>query len=159
MLGSGTSWSANQPVSTFTQTLPVSTGTSRSVPSSRAKSSAPSGIVTSESAKTPASRARLAKVLSTPKATSPVGESWVSTSLLVNAPASPLERRVSSKPVSLSKARSSFLGRVNESCVTRTTSVGTLPGLVSEDSSSADGSGSPPASEQAEATRAMQDGR
>ena len=78
--------SANQVVSTLTHTLPVSIGASRSVPSPRARSPRRRpAAATPESAKTPSSRARVAKVLSTPKATSPVGLSWVRTSRLVSA--------------------------------------------------------------------------
>jgi len=60
-------------------------------------------------------------VLSTPNATSPIGFSLVSTSLLVSAPASPDGRTSSVSPVSFSNFFVSFLGRLNDSCVTRTT--------------------------------------
>jgi len=60
-------------------------------------------------------------VLSTPKATSPVGSSLVSTSLLVRAPASPLCRMTSLRPKSFSNFAFSSFGRLKESWVTRTT--------------------------------------
>ena len=135
-------------VSTLTHTLPVSTGTSRSVPSSSAKSSAPAGSVTPESAKTPASSAREAKVLSTPNATSPVGLSLVSTNRLVSVPASPTDRTSRVRPESASNFLSSFLGSAKESWVTSTTSDGTAP----EDGSGAVSSSPSPTSEHADRT-------
>jgi hypothetical protein len=68
----------------------LSTGVS--APSSspgRVKSSTPAGRSPTYGAKTPASIARLPKVLSTPNATSPIGLSALRTSWLVSAPASP----------------------------------------------------------------------
>ena len=73
--------SSNQVVSTLTHTWPMSIGVSLSAPSSRANSSAPAGRVGSYVANTPSSSGREAKVLSTPKATSPVGLSLVSDEL------------------------------------------------------------------------------
>ncbi len=115
--------SANQAVSTLTQTLALSIGVSTwsSSPGSRYWS-APAGSSASYDANTPSSSAAPAKVLSTPNATSPIGSPWVTVSLLVSSPPSPAGLWVSEQPDSSSKSSTTFLGRSKESCVTRTTS-------------------------------------
>ena len=77
----------------FTHTLALSTAVSAcsSSPGS-AWSSTPAGASKSYGANTPSSSARDANVLSTPNATSPSGESLVSTSSLVRVPPSPTWR-------------------------------------------------------------------
>ena len=70
-------------------TSPKSMGVSAGVPS-MTYWSAPSGRSTvAEVSRTPSSRMREAKELSTPKKASPSGASLVRTSLLVSSPASP----------------------------------------------------------------------
>ena len=82
---------SNQVVSTLTQTLAESIGTSRSPPSARAYSSG--GVVVGvKSAKTPSPSGREAKVLSMPKAASAIGLSAVRLSLVARVPPSPAAR-------------------------------------------------------------------
>src|SRR3954470_6112925 len=107
----------------FTQTSPVSIGQSRPPSPGTTYSPAPGGSRTSVRAKTPASSARLANVLSTPNATSPVGSFWVSTSLLVSVPPSPAGWTTREYPDCSSNRLTSDLGSTNESCVTSSTSL------------------------------------
>ena len=118
---------SNHVVSTLTHTSPTSIGVSRSPPSARTYCSAPGGRSAAYGANTPSSSGREAKVLSTPKATSPVGSSLVSESLAVRVPPSPAERVCRSMPVSDSKERTSFLGSANDEWVTSTTVPPTSP--------------------------------
>jgi hypothetical protein len=148
--GGATPSSANQVSSMLRHTLALSIGVSAwSSSPSRRYWSAPSGSVAAYGANTPSSSARDAKVLSTPNATSPSGFSFVSTSLLVSAPASPEARVSSSKPLSCSNFCCSSSGSTNDSCVTRTTRFEAVPEAADLPGSSS----SPPMAEQAEAAR------
>src|SRR3954452_645499 len=100
------------------QTSPWSTGVRWCDGSNRYSAGTADSAGDRYSANTPACRARLRNVLSTPKNTSPTGFDFVRITWLSAAPASPDWRTFTSMPVRRSKARNTGLETANESWVT-----------------------------------------